>query len=90
MAELKARIANYRRGKHTEHLNQFIIVVEGVKEKSEAERLVGKTIRWRTSGGNVISGKITGTHGNKGSLVARFERGLPGQALGTEVAIEQD
>jgi len=36
----------------------------------------------------VIKGKISGSHGNKGLVRAIFERGLPGQALNTEIEVK--
>ena len=36
---------------------------------------------------NKIVGKISKAHGNGGAVLARFDKGLPGQAVGTEVDI---
>ncbi|MFC1775220.1 50S ribosomal protein L35ae [Nanoarchaeota archaeon] len=68
----------------------MIITVPKVDSKDKAEKLVGKTVNWTTPGKEkkIISGKVTGSHGNKGSVKALFERGLPGQSLGQEVKIE--
>lgn len=85
---MKGKIVSYRRGAHTEYTNQYIIEVEGVKSKEEAERLRGKKVAWTTASGKRIVGKISHPHGNKGGMLARFDRGLPGQALGTDVEVE--
>ena len=53
-----------------------------LKAKSDtelAEKLAQK--------GNEIVGKITRVHGKKGAVIARFNKGLPGQAIGTSVQI---
>ncbi|MEM3555381.1 MAG: 50S ribosomal protein L35ae [Candidatus Micrarchaeia archaeon] len=85
---MEARIVNYRRGKHTEYTNQYIITIEGVNSKEEAVKHVGKKVVWKTASGKEMVGKITNTHGNGGALLARFEKGLPGQVLGSTVTVE--
>ncbi|MBI4399659.1 50S ribosomal protein L35ae [Candidatus Micrarchaeota archaeon] len=88
MAGTEATIVNYRMGKHTEHTSQYIVKISGVESKEDAKKHVGKFITWKTSTGKNIHGKITDTHGNGGALLARFEKGLPGQALGTKASVE--
>lgn len=84
---MKGKIANYRQGRHTQHTNQFIIKIEGIDTKEKAKDLIGARVVWKSSAGAVIKGKITHTHGNSGAVRARFEKGLPGQAIGQEVDI---
>ncbi len=84
---MKGIIVNYRRGRHTQNPRQMIIKVEGVESREEAEKLIGKEVIFKTPSGKEIKGKITAPHGNKGAVRARFERGLPGQALGKEVTV---
>lgn len=81
-------IVNYRRGLKTQTANQYIIEVEGVKSKAEAEKLRGKKAVWKTVSGKLISGKIMQAHGSKGAVRARFEQGLPGQAIGTKIEVK--
>jgi large subunit ribosomal protein L35Ae len=85
---MEATIVNYRRGVHTEYTNQYIIEMEGIKAKNEANKLVGKKLVWKTLTGKEIIGKITHAHGNNGAMLARFEKGLPGQAIGTKLIVE--
>lgn len=85
---MNATIVNYRRGRHTEHTDQFIVSVEGVSTREGASKLVGKPIYWETPSKNRIPGKITHAHGNSGTVIARFDRGLPGQAIGTKAVLE--
>ncbi|MFH1448431.1 MAG: 50S ribosomal protein L35ae [Candidatus Micrarchaeota archaeon] len=85
---MEAKILNYRRGRHTEHTDQFIISVKGVATREGAAKLIGKKIFWETPAKRRIGGKITRTHGNSGAVIARFEKGLPGQALGTDAILE--
>ena len=84
---MKGVIVNYRRGRHTQNPYQMIVKVEGVESKEDAEKLVGKEVIWKTPSGKEIKGKVSGTHGNKGAVRVRFEKGMPGQAIGTEVTL---
>ena len=66
------------------HERHFILDF-GIKGKEEAAKLIGKEVTWKSSSGKVINGKISSSHGNKGLVRAIFEKGLPGQSIGTEV-----
>ena len=52
------------------------------------EEFVGKDVEWKYPAGKIIKGKISSSHGNKGVIRAIFEKGLPGQAVTTEVKIK--
>ena len=82
------RVIQFRRGRHTIHERQFLIELEGVSKKSEAEKFVGKIVSWVSPAGKIIKGKISAAHGNRGILRAIFERGLPGQAITTKVEVK--
>ena len=86
---MKAKIIQFRRGRHTFHKRHFIIDVS-VKNKEEAEKFAGKEVIWISKGKNKkqIKGKIAGSHGNKGLVRAIFERGLPGQAINDEIEVK--
>lgn len=84
---MKARVINYRRGKRTQKTNQFILQPEKSKNKEDAAKLLGKKAEWTTPSGRKLTGEVTRIHGNSGAVVARFQKGLPGQALGTEIEI---
>ena len=84
---MKAAISNYRRSRHAQKTTHYILVPQGTKTKKEAEALKGKSVSFITESKKVIKGKIAASHGNKGAVRAIFERGLPGQALGTKVDI---
>lgn len=76
----------YRRRKG----NQMVVIVPGVDSKEKAEAYIGKSVSWTAPGKKktTILGKVSTTHGNKGALRIVFERGLPGQSLGSEVKIQ--
>ncbi|MCK4647855.1 50S ribosomal protein L35ae, partial [Candidatus Pacearchaeota archaeon] len=66
----------------------FLIEVEGVSNREDAGKLVGKDVEWKSPAGKVIKGKISSAHGNNGVVRAIFEKGLPGQAVTTGVEIK--
>lgn len=78
-----ALIANHRGGRRTQSHYQYILEVPKVDTREKAEKLLGKTVTWRTDGGKTLTGSVTRVHGDNGRFIARFESGLPGQALGT-------
>jgi len=85
---MKAVILSYRGGRHTQKTNQLVLEVEGVKNKEDAEKLLDKKVVWKTPTGKEISGVVSKVHGKKGGVLAKFERGLPGQALGTQAEVQ--
>jgi large subunit ribosomal protein L35Ae len=81
-------ISSFRRGRKTYTPRHFIIIVESIKTRKDAEKLVGKKVEWKSPAGKIIHGIIASAHGNKGVLRAIFEIGLPGQALTQTVEIK--
>lgn len=84
---MKATVIQFRRGKKTYTPRHFILDVQA-KSREEAEKFVGKEAEWKSPAGKIIKGKISSCHGNKGLVRAIFEKGLPGQAITTEVEIK--
>ena len=84
---MEAIIENYRRGRHTEYSDQFIVGVDGCDSSEKAKALVGKPVVWKTPSGKEIKGKVASTHGNGGKLRVMMEKGLPGQAIGTKLDV---
>jgi len=82
---MEAIITSFRRGRHTQYTNQMIIDTNLTKEKNKS--LIGKTVIWTSPAKREIKGEIKTTHGNKGCLRVHFEKGMPGQSLGTKVKI---
>ena len=85
---VKGKIVQFRRGRKTIHERHFLIEVEGSKSRKDAEKFVGKEVVWKSPAGKIIKGKISSAHGNKGVVRAIFEKGLPGQAVTTDVEIK--
>jgi len=86
MSEIKGIIKNYRQGVRTQYTNQIIVRIEEF-DKEKSKKLVGKKAVWLTASGKRLVGKVAGVHGNKGAVRVRFDKGLPGQAIGTEITI---
>ena len=86
--KMKAFIVSFRRGRHTYKPRHFIIEIEKIETRNEAEKYVDRDLEWKSPAGKIIRGKIRTAHGNKGLVRAIFEKGLPGQAINTEVEIK--
>lgn len=83
---MNGRILHFRQNRHSTTGHHILIEVDGVGSREAAEKLVGKKVTWN-SGKSEISGEIAAPHGNSGVLRAIFEKGLPGQAITTDVKI---
>jgi large subunit ribosomal protein L35Ae len=86
---MKAKVVNFRQGRHTQKTNQLLLSVKDVESRASASALIGKRVSWKTKSGKVIAGKIASPHGNNGILRARFSRGISGEVLGKEVEISE-
>lgn len=85
---MKGKVLQFRRGRHTVKPRHFLIEVEGVDSREKAAKLEGKEVEWKSPAGKIIKGKVSAAHGNKGAVRAIFEKGLPGQAVTTEVSLK--
>lgn len=66
----------------------MIVKVDSLDSRDKAKDMISKNVVWKSSSGKEIKGVISNVHGNKGALRVQFERGLPGQSLGTKVKIQ--
>jgi large subunit ribosomal protein L35Ae len=88
---MKGKITAFRGSYKTQVGNHMIVDVEGVENREKAIALEGKKVAWHNPEGKqkkVISGYVSKAHGGKGCVRVVFEKGLPGQSLGTAVDIE--
>ena len=81
-------IKNFRRGRHTQKTNHMIVYIDSDDNKEKAAKLVGKSAVWKNAQGKEIAGKVAAAHGNKGAVRVIFDRGMPGQSLGSKVEIK--
>ena len=84
---VKGIVVQFRRGRHRIHERHYLIDL-GLKDREEAKKMTGKEVSWTSPGNKIIKGKISDAHGNSGLVRAIFERGLPGQAMATEIDVE--
>lgn len=84
---MKGIVVQFRRGRHRIHERQYLLDL-GMTSRDDAKKLAGKHVSWKSPAGKIIEGKISDAHGTKGLVRAIFERGLPGQAVTTEVEVK--
>ncbi len=84
---MKGIVVQFRRGRRVIHERHFLLDL-GMNNREEAKKMKGKEVIWKSPAGREIKGKIADAHGNKGLVRAIFERGLPGQAVTTEVEVK--
>ena len=84
---MQGTILSYRRGRHTQNVNQVLVELEGLDSREKAKKFMGKKLMWKAPSGKEIKGEIIALHGNKGVVRVKFERNLPGQSFGTKVQL---
>jgi len=80
-------INNFRRSRAHQETRHLIISMDAVDSREKALKFIGKKVVFKTETGKEISGEVKSAHGNKGCIRVIFERGLPGQSLGTKVQV---
>ncbi len=75
-----------KRGPGAQNPKDYILRFPEVKSIGQAGRLIGRKVAWPV-GKRVVRGKIVSVHGANGLVIARFKKGVPGQALGSPVEI---
>ncbi len=83
---MNGTINSFRRSLKKTSKNQMIVIVDGVANKEDAKKLVGKKVTYNT-GAKDINGKVAAPHGAKGAVRVIFETGMPGQAIGGKVKL---
>ncbi|KYH36327.1 MAG: 50S ribosomal protein L35 [Candidatus Bathyarchaeota archaeon B23] len=78
-------ILNYRTGPKTQRPRECLVRPLGVGPR-EAGGLIGWRVDWPADEPK-IRGRVLSLHGRGGVLRVRFQRGVPGQALGSRVRL---
>jgi large subunit ribosomal protein L35Ae len=86
---VKGIVVQFRRGRKTIHERHFLLDI-GLENRDSASKMAGKEVVWKSPAGKEIKGKINSAHGNKGLVRAIFEKGLPGQAITTDIEVRGD
>ncbi len=79
-------ILNYRIGIGTQNPKECLIQFAHVNSASLAGQLFNRKVVWK-QGNTKLVGKIAGTHGKNGVVRVKFQKGVPGQAIGTTVEL---
>ena len=88
MIFMKGIVVQFRRSRKRIHERHYLLDL-GFGKREDAKKAVGKEVVWKSSSGKEIKGKISDAHGNKGLVRAIFEKGLPGQAVTTEIEVKE-
>jgi len=84
---MKGIVVQFRRSRHRIKERHYLLDI-GLKTREEAKKMAGRVVEWKSPAGKIIKGKISDAHGNKGHVRAIFEKGLPGQAITTDVEVK--
>lgn len=84
---MKGIVVQFRRSRHRIKEKHYLLDL-GITNRAEAQKMKGKEVEWKSVAGKIIKGKISDAHGNKGLVRAIFEKGLPGQAMTTDVEVK--
>jgi len=84
---MKGIVVQFRRSRHRIKERHYLLDL-GLTNREEAKKMAGRIVEWKSPAGKIIKGKISDAHGNKGLVRAIFERGLPGQAVTTDVEVK--
>jgi large subunit ribosomal protein L35Ae len=76
---------NYSLRNKMQYPRKGIIKVMNLKP-NESGKVIGWWIGWPEKNPKLF-GRISGLHGRSGNLMVRFQKGLPGQAIGTKIVI---
>jgi len=86
---MKGTILNYRGSYKEQNSKHMIVRVEGIANRADTKKVLGKKVVWTSPAGKKITGLISAPHGNKGQVRVIFaEKGLPGQSISQKVDIE--
>ncbi|MCX8184528.1 MAG: 50S ribosomal protein L35ae [Sulfolobales archaeon] len=80
-------VLGYRRGSSRQYVDQVYIKI--LSTSSSIHSFIGRKVKVVDSYGNTYLGKIVRAHGTgkNGVVIAVFNRNIPGQLAGAEVAI---
>lgn len=81
---IKGVILNYRTGGNSQKNNQAIIKTQ----LENPNQLIGKKVKYKTKSGKSITGNVITQHGKGKKVLVNFDKGLPGQALGSKVEVK--
>ncbi len=82
--ELSGKVTAFRQSKFKQDSYQTIVQLASA---DVARKAIGASVVWRREDGLQIQGRVVASHGSKGAVRVRWNRGFPPQGLGSEVKI---
>ena len=80
-------VLGIKRGLNKQYQRDALVKVEGFDDRSKASSLIGAKVELAWRGRKVFKGKVTALHGDRGVVVARFRKPLPGGVAGSKVKL---
>jgi len=65
---------------------ECLVQINDVVSIAQAGLFFGRKVVWKTANRNV-AGRIVGLHGKNGVVRVKFNKAMPGQAIGTTIEI---
>ncbi|KAG1665938.1 hypothetical protein FOA52_004528 [Chlamydomonas sp. UWO 241] len=92
---VKAQVLGYKRSKASQHSHTSLLKIDGVNTMKEADFYLGKRIAYiyktktmkKGSYFRAMWGRVTRSHGNIGTVKAKFLKNLPPSSLGSSVRV---
>ena len=91
----KGIFMGFKRGQRTQRENTALLALQGVKDRKSTVFYHGKRVAFIYKAKNTktglnykcIWGKVTASHGQSGTVRAKFARHLPPRAMGSQVRV---
>jgi len=77
---------NYRVGIRTQMSKECLVQINDVVSIAQAGPFFGRKVVWKTAN-RKVAGRIVGLHGKNGVVRVKFNKAMPGQAIGTIIEI---
>lgn len=82
--EFSGTVTSFRQSKFKQDSYQTIVQMASIEV---AGKVIGARVVWLRKDGLQIQGRVVASHGSKGAVRVRWNRGFPPQALGSLVKI---
>lgn len=83
-SEFSGTVTSFRQSKFKQDSYQTIVQMATI---ADAGKVLGARVVWLRKDGVRILGRVVASHGSKGAVRVRWDRGFPPQALGSQVKI---
>jgi len=83
-SELSGKVTAFRHSKFKQDSYQTIVQLA---TPDDVKKVLGARVEWLRKDGVRILGRVVASHGSRGAVRVRWDRGFPPQALGSDVKI---